>query len=107
MHLALPARKSSNPTPYVTRTVRLPVLRRSRVQAILLGVCALGAVLFIISRIFGASDSAPLGTPPVVIVTVLDLDNYSTEYISNIRENRIEYAKKHGRLECTRLSCLR
>jgi len=41
----------------------------------------------------------------VVIVTVLDEDNYSKEYIDNVRENRMEYAKKHGEIiagECKR-----
>ena len=36
------------------------------------------------------------GTPPVVIVTVVDEENYSQQYIKNIKENRIEYARKHG-----------
>jgi Zn-finger domain-containing protein len=31
-------------------------------------------------------------------VTVLDEDNYSKEYIDNVRENRMEYAKKHGEI---------
>lgn len=33
----------------------------------------------------------------MVIVTVVDEDNYSTQYIKNIKENRIEYARKHGK----------
>lgn len=66
-------------------------------QAIVLGVCALSAVIFIISRIFGGSEGIPSGTPPVVIVTVLDPDNYNKEYLQNIKENRIEYARKHGK----------
>lgn len=37
-----------------------------------------------------------VGTAPVVIVTVLDSDNYSKAYIDNIKENRDEYAKRHG-----------
>lgn len=72
------------------------MLRRSRVQAIVLCACAVGAVIFILSQITG-SDRVPSGTPPVVIVTVLDPDNYSNDYINNIKENRIEYAKKHGK----------
>jgi hypothetical protein len=31
-----------------------------------------------------------------VIVTVMDVDNYSADYLDSIRENRDEYAKKHG-----------
>lgn len=75
------------------------MLRRSRVQAMVLFVCALGAILFILSHIFGGSDGIPVGTPPVVIVTVVDPYSYSEEYINNIKENRNEYARKHG--ECT------
>jgi mannan polymerase II complex MNN11 subunit len=59
-------------------------------------VCAAGAVLFILSRIFGGSNGIPSGTPPVVIVTVLDPSSYSQGYISNVKENRNEYARKHG-----------
>jgi len=72
------------------------MLRRSRVQAIVLFACAIGAVLFILSHILGGSDGIPSGTPPVVIVTVVDPGSYSNEYISNIKENRNEYARKHG-----------
>lgn len=55
----------------------------------------LSAVLFIFSHIFGG-DRIPSGTPPVVIITVLDPQSYSKEYISNIKDNRNEYARKHG-----------
>jgi mannan polymerase II complex MNN11 subunit len=72
------------------------MLRRSRVQAIILGLCALIAVLFTISHIFGGSDGIPSGAPPVVIVTVLDKDHYSTAYLNGVQQNRIEYARKHG-----------
>ncbi|TVY53143.1 putative alpha-1,6-mannosyltransferase MNN11 [Lachnellula cervina] len=96
MHLALPTRKSSHPPPYANRSSRYPMLRRSRVQALAIGLCAIGALFFIISHIFGGGERIPSGTPPVVIVTVVDEDNYSTQYIKNIKENRIEYARKHG-----------
>jgi len=58
----------------------------------------LGAFLFILSCLFGGEgkESIPSGTPHVVVVTVLDKENYSKEYISNIIENRQEYAAKHG-----------
>ncbi len=73
-------------------------------QVILLGACAIGIVLFIISQIFGGSNGIPSGTPPVVIVTVLDPDSYSKEYIDNVKDNRIEYARKHGRYTFKRSS---
>jgi mannan polymerase II complex MNN11 subunit len=59
-------------------------------------VCIIGVVLFIFSHVFGGSDQPPFGTPPVVIVTVVDPKKYSNEYIQNIKDNRIEYARKHG-----------
>ncbi len=99
MHLALPSRKSSNPPPYVARFSRFPVLRRSRVQAIVSFACAIGVLLFMLSHSFGGSERIPSGTPPVVIVTVIDPKSYSQEYINNIKENRNEYARKHG--QCT------
>jgi hypothetical protein len=101
MHLAMPARKSSNPPPYATRSPRFPMLRRSRVQAIVLCACAVGAVIFILSQVLGGgSERIPSGTPPVVIVTVLDPESYNKDYINKIKENRIEYAKKHGKRLC-------
>lgn len=42
-------------------------------------------------------DSVPMDGPQVVIVTVLDSESYSQSYIQDIEENRIEYAKKHGK----------
>ena len=72
------------------------MLRRSRVQAIVLGLCALAMLLFTISHIFGSSDGIPAGTPPVVIVTVLDAGHYSGVYVDSIKQNRNDYAKKHG-----------
>lgn len=53
-------------------------------------------LLFLLSHIFGGSDGISSGTPPVVIVTVVDPGSYSKEYINNIKENRNEYARKHG-----------
>ncbi len=66
-------------------------------QAIVLAACGLAFLLFILSQFFKEGDSIPAGTPLVVLVTVLDVDNYSKEYINNIMSNRQEYAKKHGK----------
>ena len=57
----------------------------------------MGAIIFIISQLFGGGDGIPSGSPPVVIVTVLDPENYNKEYINNIKDNRLEYARKHGK----------
>jgi mannan polymerase II complex MNN11 subunit len=81
------------------------MLRRSRVQAIVLGLCALGMLLFTISRIFGSSDGIPSGTPPVVIVTVLDVDHYGATYLESVKQNRDDYAKKHGERDWTADVC--
>jgi mannan polymerase II complex MNN11 subunit len=76
------------------------MLRRSRVQAIAITVVAVGAILFLVSRLFGGGERIPSGTPPVVIVTVVDDSTYTKEYIKNMKENRIEYARKHGKTKC-------
>ncbi|KAG9248168.1 galactosyl transferase GMA12/MNN10 family-domain-containing protein [Calycina marina] len=97
MHLALPKRKSSDASLYKPRTSRFPTIRRSRVQAGILSFCAIGFFFFIISRVFGGGDGIPSGTPPVVIVTVINTKaGYSKEYIADIKENRAEYARKRG-----------
>ncbi|KAK6597761.1 galactosyl transferase GMA12/MNN10 family protein [Botrytis cinerea] len=72
------------------------MLRRSRAKTIVLGACAIGVVFFILSRILGGANGVPSGTPPVVIVTVLDTVGYSKEYQDSVKENRIQYARKHG-----------
>jgi mannan polymerase II complex MNN11 subunit len=61
------------------------------------GSLVVGSIIWLLSRLFGGGNSIPSGTPPVVIVTVVDESNYSKEYIKMIKDNRIEYAKKHGK----------
>jgi uncharacterized protein YfaP (DUF2135 family) len=41
---------------------------------------------------------ARMAAAPVVIVTVLDSETFSKPYIDGIKENRIEYAKRHGEI---------
>ena len=97
MHLALPTRKSSNPPPYANRSSsRYPVLRRSRIQGLIAGVVGVAALLFLLSKLLGGGESIPSGTPPVVIVTVLDAQKNTKSYLSGVKENRIDYAAKHG-----------
>jgi mannan polymerase II complex MNN11 subunit len=45
----------------------------------------------------GSKEEIPSGTPPVVIVTVMKADGYSKEYLEDIKDNRIQYARKHGK----------
>jgi hypothetical protein len=40
-------------------------------------------------------DRIPTGAPEVVIVTVLD-PSMSEEYVATVKENRQDYAKRHG-----------
>ncbi|KAI1002782.1 hypothetical protein K3495_g5424 [Podosphaera aphanis] len=96
MHMALPLRRSSNILPYSNRPSRLLVLRRSKLKTIALLFCVIGSFIFALSQIFGSSDPILDGNPPVVIVTVLDPSKYNDEYLDNIKENRMRYAKKHG-----------
>lgn len=97
MHFAFPPRKpSAHSTMFTVRASKAPLFRRSRIQFLVL--CALGVstLLFIIAKILGFGGGAPPGTPPVVIITVIDPGSQSKQYIADIKENREQYAKKHG-----------
>ncbi|KAK3315321.1 glycosyltransferase family 34 protein [Apodospora peruviana] len=108
MHFAYPPRKTSNPPPYLPRsggTSRLPGLRRSRLKVIALVGIAFIVFIYILTRPSSSSGHggstttkrrAPSGNPPVVLVTVLDEKRYSKAYIDTVKENRIQYAEKHG-----------
>jgi mannan polymerase II complex MNN11 subunit len=103
MHFALPPRKTSQPPPYLPRTSRLPGLRRSRVKLIALAGLAFLTLLYLLTRSSSSSSGhaasakrAPRGTPPVVMVTVLDHSKYNMQYLEMVKENRIKYAEKHG-----------
>lgn len=109
MHFAYPARKSSNPQPYLPRKtkIQLPGLRRSRLKVIALAGIAFLTLIWLLTRSGGSNrwkspQHAPTGNPPVVLVTVLDEKKYSKNYIESIKENRIQYAEKHGMLDCHR-----
>ncbi|KAM7208444.1 family 34 putative glycosyltransferase [Naviculisporaceae sp. PSN 640] len=100
MHFAYPPRKSSNPQPYLPRGAsKLPTLRRSRLKVIALAGLAFFALIWLITRAGGSrgvSRRKPTGNPPAVILTVIDEKKYSKGYIETIKENRIQYAEKHG-----------
>lgn len=57
----------------------------------------IGAISLLFSRSRSRSGLAA-GAAPVVIVTVLDPATYSEWYIDDIKENRIAYAKRHGKI---------
>jgi hypothetical protein len=99
MHLALPPRKSSHPQLYTPRSSRLLSLRRSRLKYVILCIL-IGAIIFLFSGLVISPDLGRIavGAAPVVIVTVLDSETFSKPYIENIKENRNEYAKRHGEI---------
>ena len=97
MHFAFPPRTTSHPPPYAVRNSRSPFLRRGRLQNIALtGLGAIGLLWFVIHLISGSGTTrVPSGTPSAVLVTVLDPKDSET-FNSAIRENRRDYASRHG-----------
>ena len=90
-------RKSSTPTPYTSARASSYAQRRNFRR---LGLYMAGGLTFILALLwlFSGSSSTtviPPGTPPVVIVTTLD-PQMSENFKSNIRDNRRDYAAKHG-----------
>ncbi|KAI1846454.1 hypothetical protein JX265_005022 [Neoarthrinium moseri] len=101
MHFAYPPRKNSNPPPFRPRSTRIPTFRRF-LRPKTIAVAGL-AILFIIWLFSGSSSKhSPQrtisGKPPVVIVTVFDEKTWggSPEYLESIKDNREQYASKHG-----------
>ncbi|KAI1506514.1 galactosyl transferase GMA12/MNN10 family-domain-containing protein [Biscogniauxia marginata] len=96
MHYAYPSRKSSNPPPYIPRSSRFPTLRRSHLRTIAL----FGLAIITLIWLFGGSNHhgsrTISGKPRAVVVTVFSDANDNTAYTKNIRENRLQYAEKHG-----------
>ncbi|KAI9735725.1 MAG: hypothetical protein M1818_006333 [Claussenomyces sp. TS43310] len=91
----MPPRKRSHPPPFSARSSRLPLLRRFRLKSIALWALLITAMVFLFSRLRGGHDRMVSGKPPVVIVTVLEPEAYSSQYLDNIMDNRNEYAAKH------------
>ena len=118
MHFAYPARKNSNPPRYLPRTSpRLPTLRRRHLKPIALLALGVFALLWLLSGRGGggrggasragsrgldtsaatkAAERKIPGKPPVVLVTVFHEKSDNAEYIKNIKDNRLQYAEKHG-----------
>ncbi|KAK4039122.1 galactosyl transferase GMA12/MNN10 family-domain-containing protein [Parachaetomium inaequale] len=101
MHFALPPRKTSQPPPYLPRASRLPGLRRSRLKVIALAGLFFLTLIYLVSRPSRSRNAVPTprvpkGNPPVVLVTVLDETKYSKAYLETVKENRMQYAEKHG-----------
>lgn len=99
MQFALPPRKTSQPPPYARASRKTSYLRQQQLRLAGYIVCAI-LTIYLLFHYVSFSDelveSAAPGTPPVVIVTVLDEQHMSDEYITNIRANRNDYAARQG-----------
>ncbi len=103
MHFAYPPRKSSNPPPYMRASkfnLPIPALRRGRTKLIALAGLAFITLIYLLTRSGGRQGQykahKPSGKPPVVLVTVFDESKFPREYTDLIKENRRQYAAKHG-----------
>lgn len=99
MHFALPNKRNMNSQHdgmYKPRTSSRPMwMRRSRSRYICLWAAGtIFAIIVLIKLIFGGGP--PAGTPPVVIVTVMNPKAHTKNYLDTIKQNRDEYARKHG-----------
>ncbi|KAJ4307185.1 putative alpha-1,6-mannosyltransferase mnn11 [Collariella sp. IMI 366227] len=102
MHFALrPERPPSRPLP--PRTSGFPGFRRTRVKLIALTGLAFLTLIYLFTRQSSSSighatpkQRVPKGNPPVVLVTVLDQTKFGHEYLETVKENRRQYAEKHG-----------
>ena len=98
MQFALPPRKSPHPLPGA-RSSRLPLYRRKQLKTVALFAVAILSILYLLTHLYSSnttSIAAPAGTAGVVIVTLLDREHFSESYISKIKANREDYAKRHG-----------
>lgn len=98
MHYAFPPRKDSSKPPYALRSRSASSTQR-RLQLIGTITAALFTVYLLWSYLLasGSSIRIPAGTPPVVVVTVLDEEHLPPNYIKKIKANREDYALRHGR----------
>ena len=104
MHFAYPPRKSSNPPPFRPRSSNLLMFRRGRLQALLLVLVCFLAGFYLLSGSKNPPQKpspkrVPSGGPSVVIVTVIDPSTYNNAYLNTIRENREQYAERHGTID--------
>ncbi|KAL5365691.1 alpha-1,6-mannosyltransferase subunit [Aspergillus floccosus] len=97
MQFALPPRRNLH-APY-SGAPRFTFQRKRHLKAAVILGFSLLAVFFLLSQFFYSSTgttAVPVGTPSVVIVTVLDRALWSDDYIQKIIKNREDYAKRHG-----------
>ncbi|PGG98335.1 hypothetical protein AJ79_08902 [Helicocarpus griseus UAMH5409] len=105
MQFALPPRKPSHNPPFA-RPSHSSITRRRQLKAAAVLAIVIFTFFFLVSRLFSSSSSAisgpaageivPSGATNVVIITVLDDEKYSDKYIQRIKQNREDYAQRHG-----------
>ncbi|KAI5457390.1 galactosyl transferase GMA12/MNN10 family-domain-containing protein [Mariannaea sp. PMI_226] len=97
MQFAYPPRKRSHPPPFRPRSA-LPLLRRSRLRTLILLIATIVGGLWYLSSSRSKpsyQEHVPSGSPPVVVLTVVDSTKYTSEYIQTITYNREQYALRH------------
>ena len=92
-------RKTSTPSPY-TSGRSSSYTRRRNFKSLALYLLGAGALIWLLSYLFrrastSASNYRPPGTPEAIIVTTID-PRLSESYKKNIRDNRVDYASRHG-----------
>ena len=105
MHFALPPRKSSQPPPYARSSRWTSSYSNKKKRQVKFGVvifCLGLTVFYLFLRLVSTSSHnestrIPIGTPEVVLVTLLD-DSLSQEYVTKMKDNRDDYASRHGML---------
>ena len=110
MQFAMPPRKSSSQLPYARPSRTSPAARWRQLQLIASIGCVALVLTYVTMRLRGSSDypnavGIPLGTPEVVIVTVLE-DGMQNEYVDMIKDNREIYAGLHGTLYILTGTCI-
>ncbi|KAK5101808.1 putative alpha-1,6-mannosyltransferase mnn11 [Lithohypha guttulata] len=101
MHFALPPRKTSFPPPYARVSAKnYSEKRRRQIQYLAYLIFAVLTLYLVAAFFTGEYVRSQDGTispgASVVIVTVLDEVSMSKDYISVIKENRDDYARRHG-----------
>ncbi|KAK2748865.1 hypothetical protein FQN55_004007 [Onygenales sp. PD_40] len=100
MQFALPPRKPSHSPPYGRSSHHSSSARRRQLKAVaVLGLVAV-TFFFLVSRIFSSGSASgevvANGQANIVIVTVLDEEKFGDKYIQRIKQNREDYAQRHG-----------
>ncbi|KAI9741234.1 MAG: hypothetical protein M1834_002950 [Cirrosporium novae-zelandiae] len=95
MHFALPPRKTSHPPPYALPARSNPTRGRNPLHYIG-GIAVFLIIVFLLRGGFSGGGSQVDSKQGVVIVTMFDRSTMSEGYIKKIKQNREDYALRHG-----------